>query len=64
MLAGMAGVGALLVRGVSGQTVQTAPDVESYVPDDPTKELGRWANDLGQRSPFEQPRRRPGTVPL
>jgi sulfane dehydrogenase subunit SoxC len=28
------------------------------VPDDPTKMLGRPPSDLGQRSPFEQPRRR------
>lgn len=62
-LAGLAGVG--LIRTASGLVVQTAPQSRPRVPDDPTKVLGPWASELGQRSPFESPKRlvwQPGIV--
>lgn len=61
-LAGLAGAaGVVLVRTASGLVVQTAGPSRPGVPADPTKVLGPWASALGERSPFEQPRRRPWT---
>ena len=57
-LAGIAGAaGVVLIQTATGRVVQTAPQVRPSVPDDPTKVLGPWSSELGQRSPFEQPRR-------
>lgn len=56
-LAGMAGAaGTMLARGASGQDVQASPD-RPWVPDDPSKALGHWASEYGERSPFERTRR-------
>jgi sulfane dehydrogenase subunit SoxC len=57
-LTGIAGAaGVVLVQTATGRVVQTAPQVRPRVPDDPTKVLGPWASEQGERSPFEQPRR-------
>ena len=61
-LAGMAGAaGTVLARAASGQEVQVSTD-RPWVPDDPTKVMGEWASPLGERSPFERPRRDPSTA--
>lgn len=58
-LAGMAGAaGTVLGRTAAGQDVQTSDD-RPWVPDDPTKAMGDWASELGERSPFETARRDP-----
>ena len=58
-LAGMAGAaGTVLGRTAKGQDVQTSPD-RPWVPDDPTKVMGDWASERGERSPFETAQRDP-----
>ena len=58
MLAGTAGVVGGVLLKTAAAAVKAVPDVPpQQVPPDPTKVLGRFPNELGQRSPFEQPRR-------
>ena len=58
-LAGMAGAaGTVLGRTAKGQDVQTSSD-RPWVPDDPTKVMGDWASERGERSPFETAQRDP-----
>ncbi|MEM7500954.1 MAG: sulfite dehydrogenase [Pseudomonadota bacterium] len=58
-LAGMAGAaGTVLGRTAQGQDVQTSSD-RPWVPDDPTKVMGDWASERGERSPFENAQRDP-----
>ncbi len=60
MLAGTAGVVGGVLLKTAAAAVKGIPHAEAapqQVPPDPTKVLGRFPNELGQRSPFEQPRR-------
>jgi sulfane dehydrogenase subunit SoxC len=50
----LAGAAGALASTVAGQTTRTVP-----VPADSTKVQGRPASEVGQRSPFEQPKRLP-----
>lgn len=60
LLAGAAGaVGAGVVAGLPIAGSSQTPPRPPTVPPDPTKVQGRAANELGRRSPFEQPRRTP-----
>lgn len=57
-LAGIAGAASVsFIQTATGRMDQTAPQTQPQVPDDPTKVLGPWASERGERSPFEQPRR-------
>lgn len=57
-LVGMAGAaGTVLAKTVSGQEVQVSGGERPYVPDDPTRVLGSWSKEVGERSPFETTRR-------
>jgi sulfane dehydrogenase subunit SoxC len=57
-LLGMAGAaGTVLSRTAAGQDMQVSGSSRPRVPDDPTKVLGNWSTEVGQRSPFEQLRR-------
>ncbi len=59
-VAGLVGLGGVAaVKSAAGIVVQLPAQV---APKDPTKVLGRWANELGARSPFEQPRRVPWKI--
>jgi len=56
-LAGAAGAfGVLVTVRTAGEDLEAAGD-RPWVPDDPTKVVGEVARELGQRSPFEAPRR-------
>ena len=60
ILAGMAGAaGTVLARSASGQDVQVSGGGRPQAPDDPTKVLGTWSTELGQRSPYETLKRVP-----
>lgn len=52
-LAGMAGAaGTVLAKGAGGKEVQASVD-RPWAPDDPSKVLGSWSSEFGQRSAFE-----------
>ena len=58
----MAGAaGTVVSRTGNGQDLQTSTD-RPWVPEDPTKVLGEWSSAVGERSPFERPRRLPTTT--
>ena len=58
VLAGVAGAaGTVLARSASGQDVQVSGSSRPQAPDDPTRVLGTWSTELGQRSPYESLKR-------
>lgn len=62
-LIGMAGAaGTVLARNSAGQEVQVSGTSRPHVPDDPTKVLGTWSSELGERSPFEKLKRVPSAT--
>ena len=57
-LLGMAGAaGTVLARTADSQDLQVSGSSRPSVPEDPTKVLGNWSTEIGQRSPFEELRR-------
>lgn len=59
-LVGMAGAaGTVLARTAAGQDMQVSGTSRPQVPEDPTKVIGRFSSELGQRSPFENLKRVP-----
>jgi len=62
-LTGIAGAaGVAFIQTATGRVVQTAPQTRPQVPEDPTKVLGPGPSELGERSPFEQPRRQTWSI--
>lgn len=64
LLASAAGLGAAVFQGGTPGKAQTPAPGRPMVPEDPTKLEGPPADEMGERSPFEQPRRwvgNPGT---
>lgn len=62
-LVGMAGAaGTIIGRTANGQDLQLSGGERTATPDDPTRVLGNWSSELGQRSPFEQLKRVPSST--
>ncbi|MBD2756191.1 sulfite dehydrogenase [Spirosoma validum] len=62
MLGGAATAVVALVQTASGKTIQQGVSISELLPDDPTKQIGTLAGEVGTRSAFEKVVKKPSDI--
>lgn len=62
MLGGAATAAVAIVQTASGKTIQAGVSVAELLPDDPTKQIGTLAGEVGTRSAFEKLVKKPSDI--
>ncbi|QDK81096.1 sulfite dehydrogenase [Spirosoma sp. KCTC 42546] len=62
MLGGAATAAVAIVQTASGKTIQAGVSVAELLPDDPTKQVGTLAGEVGTRSTFEKLVKKPSDI--
>ncbi|GAB4003799.1 sulfite dehydrogenase [Spirosoma migulaei] len=62
MLGGAATAAVAIVQTASGKTIQAGVSVAELLPDDPTKQVGTLAGEVGTRSAFEKLVKKPSDI--